>query len=88
MGLFGILIGLLIAGVVIFVVGLIATTIGVFKIFTGPLTGLLSIGIGLTLLGVGTLMTLLTIKLFVLIIPAIVKGVKKLINTLFKGGRK
>ncbi len=88
MGLFGVLIGLLSAGVAIFISGIAATTIGVFKMFTGPLIGLLSIGIGLALLGIGTLITLVTIKLCVLIVPAIIKGIVNLINSIFKGGRK
>jgi uncharacterized membrane protein len=75
MALFGILIGFVCAGIGIFVSGIGTSIFGLVTALSMPANGLLLLGVGLTLIGIGELCTFAIIKLYVVIIPPLARGV-------------
>ena len=91
-GIFGALLGIVVgfgaAAVALIVVGVCVFVYGIVLMFGMPLAGLCLIGAGMICLAIGLLFLWLTVMVCGGLIPAIVKGIVKLFNSIFnKGGR-
>lgn len=91
-GIFGALLGIVVgfgaAAVALIVVGVCVFVYGIVLMFGMPLAGLCLIGAGMICLAIGLLFLWLTVMICGGLIPAIVKGIVKLFNSIFnKGGR-
>lgn len=81
------LVGFMAAGVGI-IIGGIATIIAAFAMFTTSVpTALFTLGGGIILIGVGCILTPITIKIGVFIIKQAAKGIKFICKLVFKGGK-
>ncbi len=69
-----ILFSLIVVGIVTLISGVGVFIYGIIGMFSVPFDGLIQMGLGSMLIGVGVLIILLMIKLFVIIIPLIING--------------
>ena len=90
-GLFGVVVGVGGSGIGILVAGLVCLGVGIFRLMASPVEGVVTIGIGALLTAISILLVLLfvllTFKWFPTLIRAIVKWIKGLFNRQ-KGGNE
>ncbi|WP_099468604.1 DUF1700 domain-containing protein [Konateibacter massiliensis] len=80
-GIFAGIVGLAIAGVL---GGVTVFVVGFVTLFTSPLAGIFSCGVGLLLLGVGSLLTLLSVQICWKFIPWLFRNIVELCRMPFK----
>lgn len=88
--LFGAFVGVGVSGLALLIVGFIGFVIGLVKVFMNPLAGAVILGISFLLLGIGILLTLLTVWICITLVPVFIRGIVKLIRRPFekRGGLK
>lgn len=88
-GIFGIVVGLGVGGIALIIAAVILLILGVIRIFTGPLSGVILIGTSFLLVGIGILLCILAGVFSFYVIPVLCKGVIHLIGLPFKykGGK-
>ena len=83
-GLFGVVVGVGGSGIGIFVGGLVCLVVGILRLLASPVEGVVTIGIGALLTAISILLVLLfvllTFKWFPTLVRAIAKGIKGLRN--------
>ncbi|MCM1174139.1 MAG: hypothetical protein NC341_03705 [Blautia sp.] len=84
--LFGILVGFAVLAVVLLILGIGLFVFGIVLLFGTPLGGLCMIGAALICLAIGLFFLWLTIMICGVLIPAIVRGVVKLVRSIFHIG--
>jgi len=85
-GIFGIMVGLLFAGIGITIAGIAVSIGGLVTLFLAPLNGLLVFGLGLVLFSTGVIITTLMINICALGIPALVRAIVRVCKYPFKKG--
>lgn len=80
--------GFLVAGVGIFVGGLICIVFGFVKLFSVPLAGAVLLGVGFLLFGIGLLLSVLMVWICAKVVPPVCRGIVALCRKPFekKGG--
>lgn len=74
-GIIGLSIGLVVGAVAILISGIIIVVAGITKLFTIMPVGILTVGIGIIIAVVGLVATAATVKLCLLVYPAMIRGI-------------
>ncbi len=81
---FGIFVTIAALAVTLPIAGLVVFVVGVVTLFTAPIVGVFSCGVGLLILGIGILLVLLTGIICVKFIPWLVRGIVDICRAPFK----
>lgn len=84
--LFGIIVGIGAAAVSLIIVGVCLFVYGIVLLFSMPLGGLAMMGVGMVCAAVGLLFLWLTVIICGMLVPAIIRGIVKLFNSIFHRG--
>lgn len=85
-GIFGLIFGIAICTIVLFVVSAVLIGVGIAQLFTVPIIGIWILGGGFFCAGMGIFCMWLTVLFFGTVLPAVIRGVRRLIRKL--RGRK
>lgn len=84
--LFGIIVGIGAAAVSLIIVGVCLFVYGIVLLFSMPLGGLAMMGVGMVCAAVGLLFLWFTVIICGMLVPAIIRGIVKLFNSIFHRG--
>ncbi|MBD5444210.1 MAG: DUF1700 domain-containing protein [Lachnospiraceae bacterium] len=84
--LFGIIVGIGAAAVSLIIVGVCLFVYGIVLLFSMPLGGLAMMGVGMVCAAIGLLFLWLTVIICGMLVPAIIRGIVKLFNSIFHRG--
>lgn len=84
--LFGIVVGLGAAGVALLIVGVCLFVYGITLLFTAPLGGLCTMGAAMVCMAIGLVFLWIVVTICAVLIPAVVRGVVKLFQSIFHRG--
>ena len=84
--LFGIIVGIGAAAISLIIVGVCLFVYGIVLLFSIPLGGLAMMGIGMICAAVGLLFLWLTVIICGMLVPAIIRGIVNLFNSIFHRG--
>lgn len=87
-GALGIWFGLLVAGMALGIAGFAVSILGIIRLFTSPLTGVLILGTGLLLMGIGILLTVLMVWASIKLFPPVFLGIVNLCRKPFEKRRR
>ncbi len=84
--LFGIVVGIGAAAVSLMIVGVCLFVYGIVLLFSMPLGGLAMMGVGMVCAAIGLLFLWITVIICGMLVPAIIRGIVKLFNSIFHRG--
>lgn len=80
---FGILFSLVIAGFALIVAGAIVTAVSIGGFFTSPAGGTVLLGVAFVLLGIGSILFKIGMKITTKVLPALMRGITKFCKTIW-----